>query len=151
MPAEQRAPRYRSPRDVVLFLTALPMAKRAQIVTSKPLPAAVQMMAIAEGRVVEPPRARAAAARACARYERWFGGLNSCLTRSLVAGALLCGAHEVVLHVGFRPGTDELPVDGHAWLTVDGEVLDLTDPGDRTVPYTGALEIPFSEERGSVR
>jgi len=100
------------------------------------------------GRVGVARQAQLAASRACARYGRWFGGLNSCLTRSLVAGALLCGAHDVMLHVGFRPGTEELPVDGHAWLSVDGEKLDVANPGEVTVPYTGALEIPFTADQG---
>ena len=37
---------------------------------------------------VHPERVWRAAARACGRWARWRGGLDSCLTRSLVAGAL---------------------------------------------------------------
>ena len=149
MVAEQNAPRYRSQRDVVLFLRALALARRAQFVRSTPLPEVVANMAGEGGRVNEAKRAQVAAGRACSRYGRWFGGLNSCLTRSLVAGALLCGSHEVVLHVGFRPGSDEVPVDGHAWLTVDGEKLDVADPVEVAEPYTGVLEIPYWVEKGS--
>ena len=84
-----------------------------------------------------------AAQRACSRWARWFGGLDTCLTRSLVAGALLAGSHEVVLHVGFRP-TDRgaEAVDGHAWLVVDGEVLELTGlDHEHGEPYSTTLEL----------
>ena len=95
------------------------------------------------GRVDEPVEAMRAAQRACNRWARWFGGLDSCLTRSLVAGALLAGSHEVVLHVGFRP-TDQgaEAVDGHAWLVVDGEVVELTgrDHGEGEA-YSDTLEL----------
>ena len=106
MEYEQDQPRFRDPGDVVLFLRALPLARRAQR----------------------------------------FGGLDSCLTRSLVAGAMLSEAHDVVLHVGFRPGTEEVPLDGHAWLTVDGGRLDAIAPDDVDHPYAGILEIPFGAE-----
>ncbi len=84
-----------------------------------------------------------AAQRACNRWARWFGGLDTCLTRSLVAGALLAGGHEVVLHVGFRP-TDRgaEAVDGHAWLVVDGEVVELTGlDHEHGEPYSTTLEL----------
>ena len=84
-----------------------------------------------------------AAQRACNRWGRWFGGINTCLTRSLVAGALLAGGHEVVLHVGFRP-TDRGPeaVDGHAWLVVDGEVVELTGlDHEHGEPYSTTLRL----------
>lgn len=110
-----------------------------------PLGSVAMDMARSNGRVRDPERARLAAARACARYARWFGGLNTCLTRSLVAGALLCGRYQVSLHVGFRPGSDEAPVDGHAWLTVDGEVLDAALPGEDAAPYEEVLVIPFGD------
>ncbi len=124
------------------------MAREAQRVRSAPLPVVAAAMATANGKVAKPERARLAAARACGRYARWFGGLNTCLTRSLVAGALLCGRHDVVLHVGFRPGSDEMPVDGHAWLTVDGEELSVVDSENAAEPYTTVLEIPFRDEPG---
>jgi len=48
-----------------------------------------------------------------------FGGLDSCLTRALVLGALVSDQDDVVLHLGFRPSTQlRAPIDGHAWLTV---------------------------------
>ena len=133
--------------EVVLFVRALPVAMAAQAVRTEPLPAvvaAVRARAIGSG-VSDPKAAVRAAQRACGRWARWFGGLDSCLTRSLVAGALLAGRHEVVLHVGFRPtqqGADA--VDGHAWLVVDGTAVELTGldarPGE---PYSSSLQLPF--------
>ena len=141
--------RYPSLGDVGLFVRSLPLAREAQGVRHEPLPDVVTRMARSQGRVADPVRAKQASARACGRYARWFGGLNTCLTRSLVAGALLCSRYEVVLHVGFRPGSDEVPVDGHAWLTVDGVELGVLDEDDEAVPFTGVLEIPFRVEKGS--
>jgi hypothetical protein len=69
----------------------------------------------------------------------------------LVAGALLAAEHQVVLHVGFRPGTEEVSVDGHAWLTVDGDTLDVAYPDEARVPYAEVLEIPFSEDQEGTR
>jgi hypothetical protein len=137
------------PGDVTLFVAALPLARRAQAVRSRPLARVVASMARARGRTGDPRRAALAAARACGRYGRWFGGLNTCLTRSLVAGALLCGRHQVNLHVGFRSGSDDLPLDGHAWLTVGGRMLDLARPDEAALPYTEVMVIPFGGEGGS--
>ena len=116
-------------QEIVLFVRALPVAIAAQGVTEEPLPEVIEKV-LSRSRqrgVEEPAEAMRAAQRACNRWGRWFGGLDTCLTRSLVAGGLLAGSHEVVLHVGFRPtdrGADA--VDGHAWLVVDGEALELT-------------------------
>jgi len=146
MEYEQDQPRFRDSGDVVLFLRALPLAWRAQRVRGTPLPEVVAAMGGMGGREREALRAKVAAGRACLRYGQWFGGLDSCLTRSLVAGAMLSEAHDVVLHVGFRPGTEEVPLDGHAWLTVDGERLDAIAPDDVDHPYAGILEIPFGAD-----
>lgn len=140
--------RYYAPRDIALFLMALPLARRAQRAREQRLSAVVREMARSKGRVREPRRARVAAIRACGRYGRWFGGLSTCLTRSLVAGALLCGRHEVLLHVGFRSGSDGAHADGHAWLTVDGEELDPTLPGEQTASFTDLVVIPFQGGSG---
>jgi hypothetical protein len=131
--------------EVLLFLRALPVASAAQRVRSEPLPrvvAAVRARAIGGG-VSDPAAAVRAAQRACGRWARWFGGLDTCLTRSLVAGALLAGRREVVLHVGFRPSeAGAAAVDGHAWLRVDGEVVESTGlDHDHGEPYTTSLEL----------
>jgi len=128
--------------EVLLFLRALPLARAAQAVKVEPLPKVVARMG-AQGRGIAVDDAMRAAQRACGRWARWFGGLDTCLTRSLVAGALLAGSHEVVLQVGFRPtdqGADA--VDGHAWLVVDGEVVELTGlDHEHGEPYSTTLEL----------
>jgi hypothetical protein len=146
MKYEQDQPRFRQPGDVVLFLKALPLARKAQRVRFAPLPEVVAAMGVGGGRERDPRRAEVAAGRACLRYGRWCGGLDTCLTRSLVAGAMLSGHHDVVLHVGFRPGSDEVPLDGHAWLTVNGEKMDTISPDDASRPYDGILAVPFDAD-----
>jgi len=117
----------------------------AQGVREEPLPVVVEKIGRLAGRgsVKAPNDAMRAAQRACNRWAQWFGGLDTCLTRSLVAGALLAPSHEVVLHVGFRPtdrGADA--VDGHAWLVVDGEVVEPTGlDHEHEEPYTTTLEL----------
>lgn len=145
-PAAAPRERHRSPADLVLFLAALPLARRAQQVSCVPLPRLVaEMAAEGSGRSADPDRVLRAASRACARCARWFGGVDTCLTRSLVAGALLCGGDRAIeLHVGFRPGRNAV-VDGHAWLMVDGVRLDAEQPGQHAEPYAEVLEIPFRQ------
>ena len=131
--------------EIMLFFRALPMATAAQGVKEDPLPKVIEKVLSRSGRggVCAPAEAIRAAQRACSRWGRWFGGLDTCLTRSLVAGGLLAGSHEVVLHVGFRPtdrGADG--VDGHAWLIVDGEALELTGLNERhEEPYESSLQL----------
>jgi len=166
-------PRYRGAADLLLFLAALPLARRAQRVRDTRLPDVVAAMA-ARGalhrglpvldllprpaggvdagasnglRTVDTERVARAAGRATARWARWFGGLDSCLTRSLVAGGMLAGAGEVVLQVGFRPGEPERTVDGHAWVTVDGRPVG-PDGQLAEERYERVLEIPFGAAGG---
>ena len=102
------APPHRRALDVLLLALALPLARRAQRVTDTPLDELVAELARRRrSAVVAPDRVALAAARATARWSRWFGGLDSCLTRSLVAGAMLAGRGGVALHIGFRPGQGE--------------------------------------------
>ena len=125
-----------------MFVRALPLARMAQVVRVEPLPKVVERMG-ARNYGISMDEAIRAAQRACGRWARWFGGLDTCLTRSLVAGALLAGSYEVVLHVGFRPtdrGADA--VDGHAWLVVDGEALELTGlDHEHGEPYESSLQL----------
>jgi hypothetical protein len=132
--------------EIRLFLRALPLARRAQAVKVEPLPKVVERVG-APGRGNSVEEAMRAAQRACGRWGRWFGGLDTCLTRSLVAGALLAGDHEVVLHVGFRPTAEGAgAVDGHAWLVVDGETLELTGlDHEHGVAYETTLALPMGE------
>ena len=77
------------------------------------------------------------------RWRRWFGGVDTCLTRSLVLGGLLAGRGEVELNVGFRPGEREPAVDGHAWVTVDGRPVG-NDGRLAEERYTRVIAVPFS-------
>ena len=130
--------------EVLLFLKAVPVVRAAQAVQTRPLPEVVAALGTrGSGLAVED--AVRAAQRACNRWGRWFDGLDTCLTRSLTAGALLAGDHEVVLQVGFRP-TDvgAEAVDGHAWLLVDGEMVELTGRDhEHEAPYETTLELPM--------
>ena len=76
------------------------------------------------------------------------GFTNTCLTRALVAGALLSDSSCVVLHVGFRsPGESGGEVDGHAWVTVAGCSIDpAQEVDDRAEAYADVLTI--SMDRG---
>lgn len=136
-----------SAADILWFMRALPIARSAQAVRTEPLTdviAKVGRRRSARGSV-EIHQAVRAAQRACGKYARWFGGLDSCLTRSLVAGALLAEGHEVVLHVGFRPTlSGKGAADGHSWLVVDGSVVDLTRSAEMNgAPYESTLELPI--------
>jgi hypothetical protein len=136
----------RAPLDLLLMLRALPLARQAQQVSDTPVPELVTHMSAARRRFrAAPERIALAAARATARWARWFGGIDTCLTRSLAAGAMLAGRGEVVLHVGFRPGQEERMVDGHAWITVEGEPVGA-DGRVAGEPYTKVLAIPFEPE-----
>jgi hypothetical protein len=140
---EDRRP-YRGFIDVVLAAEAMSLARKAQSVRTTALPQVVDRLQ-RRGWVGTDDTARAlvAATRAGSRGERWFGWLNTCLTRSLVAGSLLTRLCEVELHVGFRPGDGEEAVDGHAWLEVDGNPVGETAGGGDAQPYDSVVRIPF--------
>lgn len=73
-----------------------------------------------------------AATRAGRRLET-FGQLNTCLIRSLVAGALLSDRDDLNLRLGVQPG--ESPgesISGHAWLTLGNRIL--PNPEDALAP-----------------
>ena len=150
-PSGESPPPRLTPADLLLFAEALRLTRRAQRVRGEPLEEVVRL--VAGGGLVAhtdlPQRAALAANRAGARGARWFGWLNTCLTKSLTAGGLLATRRQVVLHVGFRPGSEASMVDGHAWLGVDGKEIQLSAPPDLgEKPYTGILEIPFDPQGG---
>ena len=137
--------------DLVLFGEALRLMRTAQRVRTEPLEKVVDRLSC--GSLVthptSPRRAALAANRAGVRGARWFGWLDTCLTKSLTAGGLLARQRRVVLRVGFRPGNGTTTVDGHAWLAVDDEDLQLSAPPDLGPnPYSEILEIPFSRRKG---
>ena len=111
--------------DAALFLRALVMARKAQLIRRLPVPEVVEEISRlsggGQGHRIQ--RLEAATARAIGRWRRWLGGVDTCLTRSLVLGGLLVGRGEVALNLGFRPGEEESALDGHAWVTIDGEQL----------------------------
>ena len=141
-----------NPVDVMLFLRAVPLARLAQRVKSEPLTRVVAGMARRHGVAASHPvdRVARAAARATSRWSRWFGGLDSCLTRSLVLGSMLGSRRHVELNVGFRSHDTDDVVAGHAWITVDdrpvGPDSELADDA-----YSRVLEVPFSGPEQSAR
>jgi len=138
-----------NPVDIALFLSALRLAQRAQRVRWVPVPDVVAAITLlgGKGRGYPVPRVELATARAVNRWRRWFGGIDTCLTRSLVLGGLLAGRGEVMLNIGFRPGEEEPALEGHAWVTVDGSPVgaDGDLAGER---YTRVLTEPFSRASG---
>jgi hypothetical protein len=134
----------------MLFAKALPLARRAQRVQTVPIRAVVEDLYTRGGGLTEvsADRLARAAERATARWASWFGGINTCLVRSLVLGALLAGRREVVLNVGFLPGDDAEPgLAGHAWVTVGGRPVG-GDADDAENSYTRVLEIPYCVSAG---
>lgn len=123
---------------MVLFVEAFSIARLAQQIRTRPLPEVARRISGVHLalRTSSTLRAAAAAARATARGARRWGWLDTCLTRSLTAAGLISRARTVALNLGFRPGATT-PADGHAWLMIDGERLDLTRPERLTeAPYT---------------
>jgi hypothetical protein len=140
-----------SPVDVVLFLRALAHARTAQQVRQKPVGAVVEAHARRGGGGGGYPihRVELAVRRAIWRWRRWFGGIDSCLTRSLALGGMLAGRGDVILNIGFRAGEDEPVPDGHAWLTVDGSPVGA-DGALAEERYTRVLAVPFTSDQGDV-
>lgn len=97
---------------------------------------------------VDPAAARLATARAARRLGWVPGLLTTCLPRSLVTGTLLADRDDVELVIGVRRGGEtHHPLDGHAWLSVAGEPLEVLpgdDPHDpRGESYTEILRRPL--------
>jgi hypothetical protein len=114
---------------MLAFARALALARRAQKVRWAPIEAVVQDL-MHHGRrlpTLSVADLSLATRRATRRWARWAGGLDTCLIRSLVLGALLADRGRVVLTVGFRPGGDAAVPEGHAWLTLDGKELGQGD------------------------
>jgi hypothetical protein len=135
-----------NPVDLALFARALPLASRAQRVQVRSFREVVASMSAPRPWIRRLPLNRLvdAAARANAHWCSWFGGIDSCLTRSLVIGAMLAGRDDVVLNIGFAPGAGDSPLEGHAWVTHRGEALgqDGRFAGDR---FSRVLAVPFAD------
>jgi hypothetical protein len=119
-----------SPRELVLFLHALRLARRAQAVGCTPLPelvAALPRTRFLPTRI-DPDAAFRATTRAVSRGTRWFGWLGTCLVKALVLSALLADHDGVELVLGVRKGTGDSPIDGHAWVRVGDREFSLLGP-----------------------
>ena len=121
----------------------------AQRVKSSPIPDVVGVISRRGGGGVDHPvdRVELATKRAVTRWRRWFGGIDTCLTRSLVLGGLLAGQGNVALNIGFRPGEEEPALDGHAWVTLDGRPTGA-DGGLAKERYTRVLTVPLLRGSG---
>jgi hypothetical protein len=135
-----------NPVDVLLFVRALGLARFAQRASSVPLPQLVAEMSRRRHGFQHhsADRLGRATVRATARWARWFGGFDTCLVRSLVLGAMLADRPGVALNIGFKPGQDQLTVDGHAWVTVEGSPVG-PDGNRATGHYSRLLEVPFRD------
>lgn len=136
-----------NPVDLFLFARALPLAKRAQRARSVPIPVLVTDLrrhgAGLGGYPID--RLSLAAERATARWSTWFGGMNTCLVRSLVLGGLLGDRGDVVLNVGFCPGDGPEPsLTGHAWVTVNSKPVGR-DGDLAATRYTRVLEVQYRD------
>ena len=138
-----------NPADVGLFLRALVLARHAQRVRRAPVPDVVASIASRGGGGGRQPtqRVELATIRAVATWRRWCGGIDTCLTRSLVLCGMLAGRGDVELNIGFRPGEEEPALDGHAWVTVDGCPVG-SDGSLAQERYTRVLAVPFSRGPG---
>jgi hypothetical protein len=138
-------------REIVLFLHALRLSVKAQGVRRQPLLDVVSTLVSTRSlpRGVGAGEAARAAGRACSRVKRWGRGLDSCLTRSLVAGALLSDQPRVVLHVGFRGARTETLHEGHAWVTLGDRNVTAATDSEHEGPFTEALQLAISRPEGS--
>lgn len=138
-------PRFR-PADLVVFAGALSLFRTADMIRKKPITAVLPTMnrqrpAIRTGDV---DRAVRASQRAGPRAARWFGTLDTCLTRTMVAATLLENRSQTRLAIGFRPSLKESTLDGHAWLAIAESSYHLTIPCDLDIrPYSCLAEIPI--------
>ena len=82
-------------------------------------------------RLVPLAAARSAATRACRIVSHIYPSFeNSCLSRSLVFGALTSDREEVELHIGFRTRDveNQRVTEGHSWITHSGVAVVEADP-----------------------
>ena len=118
----QEKPVYQGFLDLVLLTLALPVAWKARTVRNRSIEDVAAELSRQPSffKPVDVRRAQRAAARACRILSRFTGTLDTCLTRSLVAGALLAHRAGVELPVGFKAmtGRDAL-FEGHAWITMN--------------------------------
>lgn len=139
------------PRELLLFGHALRQGWRAQAIRrGVPLPEVIARLCASRGLParVRPEDGVRATIRACTRIERHFGGLDSCLVRSLVLGSLLADQERVRMHIGVRRTDDaDDPLAGHAWISLAATpILPDRDDGE---PFTEVHTIDFERRRAS--
>ena len=138
---------YRCFLDLLLFALALPITWRARQIRSHSIEDVVADLSRWPGflKRVDVGRAQCAAARACRILSRWTGTLDTCLTRSLVAGALLADQTGVELHVGFKvPEGRDAGFDGHAWITIEGRFAnERRDSETQEASYVKVVSLPM--------
>jgi len=147
MDPEKPRHRRRCPRDPaswILMLRTLPIAwQSATVAKPRTIARLLETLTARAGLPVgqAPARCRCAAARA-SRLLGGLGRLDSCIVRSLVVAVLLSDRPGVRLHVGFgshEPGDGgQAEVVGHAWVTLDGELVSETASSMTAPPYTEA-------------
>ncbi len=126
-----------------LYLSALRVAVAAQQLRHVRVDEVIPRLLAADHlpRAVDSTLATRAASRA-SRLLGLLGQLDSCLVRSLVLGSLISDRPGVEIHFGFRPG--EADTEGHAWVSLNGEVLGFSDDEqDNPRRYTIARSLPL--------
>lgn len=95
---------------------------------------------------VDPADAVWAAARTGRLGRLLAGRRDTCLLRSLVAGALVADTPGVAVRIGFRRpwATGDL-LDGHAWLSVADRALTPAEPDD--VAFEEVVALPLERAR----
>jgi hypothetical protein len=130
----------------VLFVGALDLFRVADSVRRHPITEVLPRLdeRWPSVRTLRARRAVRACQRAGPRAARWFGSLDTCLTRSMVAATMLKDRSQVRIAIGFRPTEDRGVADGHAWLAVANRAFQLsTPPNLEPEPYTCLAEIPL--------
>ncbi len=131
-------------RDIVLFVHSARLFLEAQCIRKSILDQTIARLQAKRHlpRHVSPIEAELATLRASPRMARWFAVCDTCLIRSLVLGTLLSDQEGVFLHIGFRQGIAQTePVEGHAWISFQGEVLLNSGVEDACYKETLSIEM----------
>jgi len=73
-----------------------------------------------------------------------FWRMNTCYVRALIIYRFLPAAeHDVLLHIGIEQRGEQRELHGHAWLTLDDELLEAPD----NVLLSSLREVPLDARR----